>query len=268
MTDLELIEMDEIRGFTKGGSQAITSVSLSGGFAFVSLRPKDGQEQHWFAQRAAALAALAEGDVPVELLQFSRTRMRFVVALDDVERVRSTAEECGVAWRIVPRCCKLCLVGSGIARTAGIFYRALSALNERNIPVLSFGDSNVTISIVVPEAHGREAEALLHAILLSDPRSPFNSTITFDAALGRVRINGRERRLGSRQAKLLAFLLDNVGRIVTAEEVARHLFGPAGRNDIAALRVHIYNLRKKVETDPDNPRHIVTVPSQGYLFVR
>jgi len=34
------------------------------------------------------------------------------------------------------------------------------------------------------------------------------------------------------------------------------------------VRVHLHNLRKKIEDDPDTPRHIITVPEQGYVFVR
>jgi len=94
-----------------------------------------------------------------------------------------------------------------------------------------------------------------------------SSPITFDAALCKVRVNGEERRLGSRQAKLLEFLVNNLGRVVEAEEAARHLFGADGREEIAALRVHVHNLRKKIEADPDNPRYLVTVPAQGYVLV-
>lgn len=36
---------------------------------------------------------------------------------------------------------------------------------------------------------------------------------------------------------------------------------------LVALRVHMHNLRKKIEEDPDNPRYLVTVPAQG-LSVR
>lgn len=268
MTDLELLEMDEIRGFMRDGSQPITSVSLSKGFAFVSLRPKDGEEQQWTARRALCLEQLAARDISIEMLQLSRTRMRFVVAEATTDRVREVATDCGVAWRLVPRCCKVVVVGSGIPRTAGIYHRALTGLGERNIPVLSFSDSNVTITVVVPEIHGGEAEASLYELLLGGAGAPFKATISFDAILGRVRIGGKERRLGSRQAKLLGFLLDSGGRVFTAEEAAKHLFGSDGRDEVAALRVHLHNLRKKIEDDPDNPRHIVTVPSQGYIFLR
>ena len=95
-----------------------------------------------------------------------------------------------------------------------------------------------------------------------------DDSIALDASRRRVTVRGRERHLGTQQTKLLAFLIENAGRIVEAGEAARHLFGLGGKDEVAALRVHLHNLRKKIENDPSHPRHIVTVPTQGYLFVR
>lgn len=132
--------------------------------------------------------------------------------------------------------------------------------------MLHFSDSNVTMSLIVPEDRSAETAAFLREIFAPEDDLPCTS-VSFDAARGRVRVNGREQRLGSRQVKLLEFLLDNVGRVVETEEVARHVFGSDDKGDVAALRVHMHNLRKKIEADPYNPRYIVTVPAQGYLFV-
>jgi hypothetical protein len=158
-------------------------------------------------------------------------------------------------------------VGAGIRTTAGVFCRTLTALTRANIPLLHFSDSQVTLSLIVPEGQGPDAEALLHKELFGADSS-FSSTISFDALLGRVRVNGKECRLGARQAKLLGYLIENVGRVVESEEAARHLFGADGKDEVAALRVHMHNLRKKIEQNPENPRYIVTIPAQGYLFVR
>lgn len=248
-------------------SQPITSISVSKGFSFVSVRPKDEEELRWQAKRAECLERLATRNVSVEMLQFTPVRMRFVVAEAAAAAAQAIATECGLAWRVVPNCSKIIVVGAGIRTTAGIFYRTLTGLAEHEILVLHFSDSNVTMSLIVPDADAADAQSLLHDVLTGG-RGSLNSPISFDAALGKVRIRGEERRLGSRQARLLEFLIDNVGRVVEAEEAARYLFGSDGKDDVAALRVHLHNLRKKIEDDPDNPRYIVTVPAQGYLFVR
>lgn len=249
-------------------SQPITSISVSTGFSFVSIRPKEDQPvEVWPAKRAECLERLASRGVSVEMLQFMPERMRFVVAHSVAASVQAITTECDLGLRVVPNCSKLIVVGAGIRTTAGVFHRTLTGLADRQIPVLHFSDSNVTMSLLVLDENAADAQSLLHEVLTGG-RGSLNSPISFDAALGKVRVRGEERRLGSRQAKLLEFLIDNVGRVVEAEEAARHLFGSDGKDDVAALRVHLHNLRKKIEDDPDNPRYIVTVPAQGYLFVR
>ncbi|HTU80541.1 MAG TPA: winged helix-turn-helix domain-containing protein [Candidatus Acidoferrales bacterium] len=244
----------------------ITSIGVSDGFSFVSLRPQEGSEDRWVEARAALLERLAENGIALEMLQFHSRRLRFVVREAAAARSRALIEGLDVGMRCVARCSKICIVGTGLSTTAGIFYRTLIGLSERRIPVLHFGDSNVTMSIVVPEDRGAEAEAFLHEVLTSSRRS--SATMSFDLARGRVRVKGKEIRLGYRQAKLLEFLIENAGRIVEAERAAAYVFGSDGREEVAALRVHMHNLRKKLEDDPEDPRHIVTVPAQGYLFLR
>lgn len=268
MNRLDSIEMEELRIATPDGVSAITSVSLSKGFAFMSVRPNEETPQDWNVARLTLLERLAKRDISVEMLQFAPSRVRFIVEEGVAARVGATADEIGLAWRLVPHCCKISIVGAGIRTTAGVFYRAFTALTRRNVPVLHSSDSNVTMSLIVPKARGQEAQAVLHDALFAEGGLSLSATITFDALLGRVRIDGKEYPLGSRQAKLLGYLIENVGRVVRSEEAARHLFGLAGKEELAALRVHMHNLRKKIEEDPDNPRYLVTVPAQGYLFVR
>jgi DNA-binding response OmpR family regulator len=134
--------------------------------------------------------------------------------------------------------------------------------------VLHWGDSNVTLSFVVHDSFAQRSENALHAALGAGSGIVSGTAVSFDADLGIVRMNGREARLGARQAQLLRYLLDNAGRIIEVEELAQHLFQAEGKEELAAVRVHLHNLRKKIEDDPDAPRHIVTVPEQGYLFIR
>jgi hypothetical protein len=248
--------------------QPVTSISVSDGFAFLSVRPIEGDEERWPVARAECLERLAGSGISVEMLQFLALRMRFIVAVGAVKVTQAVIAACGLAWRSVPKCAKICLVGTGIRTTAGVFYRTLTGLSELEIPVLLFSDSNVTMTLLVPETHGQRAESFLHDVLAGGAGEKLSAAISFDAAQGRVRVNGRDVRLGTRQARLLEFLINNVGRVVEAEEAARYLFDSDGKDEIAALRVHLHNLRKKIEDDPDNPRFIVTVPAQGYLFVR
>jgi len=281
---LELLELErdtpyEIRGlshgeqesaraeFSEGPPRPIASISVSNGLTFVSVRPPDEEQDRWVITRAECLERLASDGISVEMVQFQPQRLRFIVSEAAAMQAVASLRGAAVFWRTVPCCSKLCVVSAGIRTTAGVFYRSLMGLAQLRIPMLHFSDSNVTISLIVPEDRSGEATAFLREVFAFVNASSCTA-VNFDAVRGRVRVNGHEQRLGSRQAKLLRFLLDNAGRVVEAEEVARCVFGSDGKDDVAALRVHMHNLRKKIEVDPYNPRYIVTVPGQGYLFVR
>lgn len=252
----------------ESASRPITSISVTSGVSFLSVRPLEtGEPERWAADRARCLEGLAAQRVSVEMLQFTPGRLRFVIDERSLAGAQSVAQELGLAWRCVRRCAKLCIVGSGMRVTAGVAHKALAGLAELGIPVLHFSDSNVTMSLVIPQDRAEQAEAFLHGALNVGGEAA-EAPVTFDAARGRVRVRGEEIRLGARQARLLEYLIENVGRIVEGEEAARYVFGSDSRDHLAALRVHMHHLRKKVEEDPDNPRFIVTVPGQGYLFVR
>lgn len=268
MRSLAHAEGDIARGeFSDGQVRPIASISVSNGFTFVSVRPPDEEQDRWVITRAECLERLASEGISVEMLQFQPQRLRFIVSETVAMQAVASLRGAAVLWRVVPCCSKLSIVSAGIRTTAGAFYRTLTGLAQLRIPMLHFSDSNVTMSLIVPEDRSAETAAFLREIFAS-ANSSTGTPVSFDAARSRVRANGREQRLGSRQAKLLEFLLDNVGRVVKTEEVARYVFGSDDKDDVAALRVHMHNLRKKIEADPDNPQYIVTVPAQGYLFVR
>jgi len=246
----------------------ITSITVSSGYTLVSLGAKPDDATPWPRLQLRILEEIAAAGVSIEMLQSFSLGVRFLAPAASLPFLRALAKTHGLAPHAVERCAKLCIVGTGVRATAGVFYRSFSSLTDRDIPLLHWSDSNVTISFVVNESVARLSERILHQALAPGSDVSVGAAISFDADFGLVRINGRETRLGTRQAQLLGFLLDNVGRIVEAEELARHLFGGDGKDELAAVRVHLHNLRKKIEEKPETPRYIVTVPDQGYLFVR
>ncbi len=249
-------------------SKPVTSITISTGAAFVSVRPTHDDGDRWRRQRTQMVEQLAARGVSLEMLQFFPKRMRFTVDADRVDLAQDIAAELSLHSHATTHCAKVCVVGSGIRSTVGVFCKVFAALRERDITVLHFTDSNVTISLLLQEHEAAVAEQALHEAFVTGSTLPAAASILFDLKLRKLRVNGREVRLGVRQATLLKVLVDNVGRVVEAEEAARCLFGSDGKDELAALRVHMHNLRKKIEEDPANPRYILTIPNQGYLFVR
>jgi two-component system KDP operon response regulator KdpE len=81
-----------------------------------------------------------------------------------------------------------------------------------------------------------------------------------------VRLNGEEVHLTPTEFELLRTLMANRGRLLTHSALLTQVWGPAYEDDVATLRTHIANLRRKVEPDRAR-RHVRTEPGIGYRFV-
>jgi len=66
--------------------------------------------------------------------------------------------------------------------------------------------------------------------------------------------------------KILRFLIRNAERVVTRAELQRHVSGDSLGLESRSIDTQIFNLRHKLEKDPHNPQHILTVYHVGYRF--
>jgi two-component system, OmpR family, KDP operon response regulator KdpE len=83
----------------------------------------------------------------------------------------------------------------------------------------------------------------------------------------RIEKAGAEIRLTPIEYRLLALLIANEGRVLTHRQMLLSIWGAASTEDSSYLRVHVGNLRRKIEDDPARPRHILTDTGVGYRFV-
>jgi two-component system OmpR family response regulator len=70
--------------------------------------------------------------------------------------------------------------------------------------------------------------------------------------------------LTPKEFDLLAFLATNRGFVFSRDQLLEKVWGYDFAGDTRTVDVHIRWLRKKIETDPNNPRHLVTVRGTGY----
>ena len=75
---------------------------------------------------------------------------------------------------------------------------------------------------------------------------------------------GTEVRLTPKEFELLSFLAKHAGKVVTHRQILTAIWGPAHAADTQYLRVYIGQIRQKIETDPGDPRIIITEPGIGY----
>ncbi|MBU6451610.1 MAG: response regulator transcription factor [Cyanobacteria bacterium REEB67] len=81
-----------------------------------------------------------------------------------------------------------------------------------------------------------------------------------------VTIDGKEVHLTPKEYDLLRFMSMNVDRVLTHRQLLTEVWGPEYAHDTHTLRVHVANLRTKVEKRPERPRFIQTETRIGYRF--
>ncbi|MBF0164642.1 MAG: response regulator [Magnetococcales bacterium] len=79
--------------------------------------------------------------------------------------------------------------------------------------------------------------------------------------------NGVAIHLTLIEYRLLTLLIQNAGRILPHQTLLREIWGPTSAGKPHYLRVYISNLRRRVEQDPNVPKHILTEVGVGYRFV-
>jgi len=78
--------------------------------------------------------------------------------------------------------------------------------------------------------------------------------------------SGGEVRLTPTEWGLLQTLVRHPGLVVGQAQLLTEVWGPGHDGEAHTLRVHLANLRRKLEDDPAAPRHLLTVPRLGYRF--
>ena len=79
-----------------------------------------------------------------------------------------------------------------------------------------------------------------------------------------VTVQGAEQRFPLKEFELLEMFLRNPGRVLTRGQLIDRVWGADYVGDTKTLDVHVKRLRAKIEPDPSEPRHLVTVRGLGY----
>jgi two-component system, OmpR family, KDP operon response regulator KdpE len=85
--------------------------------------------------------------------------------------------------------------------------------------------------------------------------------------LRRVMVKGKDVQLTPTEYDLLKLLVSQAGKVLTHRHILNKIWGPSHLEQPHVLRVNISNLRRKIEVDPAQPRHITTELGVGYRLV-
>lgn len=92
------------------------------------------------------------------------------------------------------------------------------------------------------------------------------ASFTVDLAAKKVTKKGGEVHLTPTEWGMLEMLVRNRGKLVGRDELLTQVWGPAYAKETQYLRVYLAQLRRKLEDDPSNPKHLLTEAGMGYRF--
>jgi two-component system, OmpR family, response regulator RegX3 len=107
--------------------------------------------------------------------------------------------------------------------------------------------------------HAAESAGSVSASLAAGP-------VRMDVQRHVVTVQGEPVALPLKEFELLELFLRNAGRVLTRGQLIDRVWGADYVGDTKTLDVHVKRLRAKIEPEPSNPRHILTVRGLGYKF--
>ncbi|WP_374651772.1 response regulator [Dongia sp.] len=156
----------------------------------------------------------------------------------------------------------------GIRRQSPVPIIVLSVRDDETGKVAALdggADDYVTKPFGIDEFMARVRAALRHRLQQQGQTATLRVGDLFIDVLSRdVKIRGQGVKLSRREFDLLVYLAEHAGKVVTHQQALTHVWGPGHGEYIEYLRVYVRQLRQKIETDPQHPRLLQTVPGVGY----
>lgn len=125
-------------------------------------------------------------------------------------------------------------------------------------------DDYLTKPFSMSELMARIRVALRHQGNLKDEPVIQIADLWIDLLRRQVKVAGIEIHLTPTEYDLLKILVTNAGKVVTHRHLLTSIWGNNGQEYSQYLRIYISQLRKKIETDPNQPKYILTEPGVGY----
>jgi DNA-binding response OmpR family regulator len=147
----------------------------------------------------------------------------------------------------------------------------LTARGEEADKVLGFrsgADDYVTKPFGLLELLARVEALLRRSGALEETEVMRFGPVEIDRAARTVTRLGEPVALAPREFDLLVALYDRAGAVVSRQDLLREVWGHRGAVLTRTVDIHVAELRRKLEADPAEPRHILTVWKRGYRLSR
>lgn len=91
--------------------------------------------------------------------------------------------------------------------------------------------------------------------------------LEIDLVARTVKKNAETLKFTVTEYALLSLFAQNEGKVLTQQYILKQIWGPSFIEQSQYLRVYVAQLRKKIETDPNHPAHLITETGVGYRFL-
>ena len=144
------------------------------------------------------------------------------------------------------------------------------SVQDNEADIISALDNGATDYLTKPFRTG-ELLARIRSALRRNQRSVNETVIAcgdieIDLVARLVMRNNEILKLTSTEYNLLVLFAKNEGRVLTHQYLLKQVWGVGRQTETQYLRVFVGTLRKKIEENPNNPKHIITESGVGYRF--
>jgi len=143
--------------------RAVTGVTASGRLTWIrAIRGDIENPTQRMQTELEMFRRLARAEISIDQVSINQAGVAFVVDGDRGNEVRQLLGDLNLAVRVREGCSKLSVVGAGMRTIPGVVHRIVVALSQANVEIIHCTDSNITVSILVPEGDVARAEAAVH----------------------------------------------------------------------------------------------------------
>lgn len=153
-----------------------------------------------------------------------------------------------------------------------IIILSASGDEDRLVTALENGADDFVVKPFRPRELRARSQALVRRSKHADePKTKPVKVLTFgdltlDPGTRQVTMQGRQLQLTPKEFGLLYYLMLNSDTVLNTADLISKVWGFDSNENEEVLKVAIYRLRHKVEPNPSQPRYILNVPGQGYMF--
>ncbi len=141
----------------------VTGVTSSGRVTWVRIIRGDIENQTRRMQTELEMfRRMADAGISIDQVTINQAGVAFVVDGNRGADVRELLGDLNLAVRVREGCSKISVVGMGMRYLPGVVLQVVEALSRANVEIIHCTDSNITISVLVPEADVARAEAAVH----------------------------------------------------------------------------------------------------------